>query len=453
VAAGLGGFALLSGGTTAGWGQGILADTTGSTSSGTLAFVHAYPSTTCAAGPGGTVSRSCSGDITPDASPPASGGATAVDTITNLGSLGSGRLSQSVTVSSCAPVRFTNTRTASDPMLPRYGTAFQQPDKWGTTSATTLSGAGYATDVAATDTSSLLTDSYSMGVWFKVASGYDEGGGLLSLSASPSNKTSGSTTPTLWMSNGGRIEFRVAGTSRASTGATSTAYDDGRWHLAVLSVAVSGTSTGGSVATPTLYVDSASGVTGSSVYASTAGTAYWHLGWADFSGVTAPSSAYLHGSLAGGFVRGDTITSSRTAALYAATSAADYSTKLLALTDLRQLWMLGDPGTTTFTGTLPSSMTAPCGQVNVTLGFANPLAVVATQSLAALADGDPRSVPAPGSGSTQLLTVTTSRRSSYSTDIAGLHLYAPMTIAVTTMPSSSWALAFTWSDDDSAFLG
>jgi len=99
-------------------------------------------------------------------------------------------------------------------------------------------------------------------------------------------------------------------------------------------------------------------------------------------------------------------------------------------------------------------MTTPCGKVDVTFTFTGPAVTIAGQTLSALANNTPRVVAAPGPGTTQTLTISTTRDTSYNTDIAGLHLYAPMTFGVTTQPSSTaWTLAFTWSDASSVFLG
>lgn len=449
AAAGLMVFALLCEPTASSWTRASVTNQADKAGSGALAFSHTYGSTTCSAGPAETASRSCTGSLTPATSPPSSGTATAADSITDTGTIASSQLRQTVTVPSCAPVSLANSKTSADPMLPRYQTAFQQTDKWGTTDALGLSGTGYATDVAGTSTSSLLGASYSVGVWFKVANGYSQGGGLLSLSDSPSNSTAGASSPTLWMDNAGKINFRISGTlGTSSTGVSAAAYNDGNWHLAVLSVAAL------LVSTPTLYVDDAAGVSALGLSALTGSAAYWHLGWANFTGVTAPTSQYLQGALSGGFVRAASTSATERSTLFQATSAADYASKVLALSSISQLWMYGDSGTTTFTGTLPSTMTSPCSKIDVTFSFTGPAATIDSQTLSAVADGTPRVVAAPGPGTTQSLTISTARDTSYNTDIAGLHLYAPITFAVTTQPASNtWTLAFTWSDPTSVFLG
>jgi hypothetical protein len=202
-----------------------------------------------------------------------------------------------------------------------------------------------------------------------------------------------------------------------------------------------------------MYVDAAAGVTSLGLAPLTGGSGYWHVGWADFTGVTPPSSAYFHGSLSGSFVTASATSGGTRSTLFGATSASDFQTKVLALSGVVHLWMLGDSGTTTFTGTLPTSMTAPCTKVNVAMAFTGPAASIAIGTLAALANNIPRSVAAPGPGATQTLTTSTSRATGYNTDISGLHLYAPITIRETTNPaSSSWQLDFTWNDATSVFL-
>lgn len=444
---GLAMFWAASSGTLSAWTSAGVTNSTNTTGSKTLAFTHAYQSTSCSQGIRTSVTTSCSGSIAPTAATPSSGSITGTDTITNNGTYGASQLESAFSAPSCAPVKFDNSKTTGDPMLARYGTAFQQPDKWASTSAVSLTGTGYATDATATNTATLLGGNYSIGVWFKVANGYASGGALMGLSASPSNATSAASSPLIWMGNNGKISYRISGTLGAATGTSSAAYNNGSWHFVVISVGTLGIS---------MYVDSASAVSSLALSALTGGNAYWHLGWGDFTGVSGPpTSSYLTGSLSGAFVTASALTGTNRTTLLGATSAADYLSKALATSNISHVWMLGDPGTTTFTGTLPSSMTAPCSMVNIAWATTNPAGTVTSSTpLSSFANGSAKVVAAPAPGASQTSTITTSRGGTYNTDISGLHLYAPITHTVQTKPTpSAWKQLFTWAGPESAFIG
>ncbi|HWU23763.1 MAG TPA: hypothetical protein VN088_19650, partial [Nocardioides sp.] len=178
--------------TFSGWAAGSLTNGTDSAAMGTLAVTHAYSGGPCVGGPRMS-SVSCAPALAPTTSPPA----TFSDAITNNSGAA---ITQSVSASSCAPVRFLNNQQATDPLLPRNAVAFQQGDPWGSTTAAGFSGSGYATDLVGTSGGGLLgllSSSYSVGVWFKASDA--EGGGLISLDASDSNATSATGNPMVWM--------------------------------------------------------------------------------------------------------------------------------------------------------------------------------------------------------------------------------------------------------------
>ncbi|GAA4099427.1 LamG-like jellyroll fold domain-containing protein [Nocardioides kongjuensis] len=442
----VGGVALLglvagTSGTLSGWTVGSVANDTDTTAVGSLSVTHAYGATTCTGGPR-TASVTCSPTLTPAAGAPAS----STDAITNS----SGRaITQSLTAASCAPVRHTNTQQASDPMLPRNSVAFRQADPWGTTAAATFSGSGYATDIVGTNGSGLLgllSNSYSIGVWFKAAD--SQGGGLFSLDASLSNATSATGNPMVWLDTTGHVGFSANGTLGLNiTGSSPASYGSG-WHLAVLTVDTTGVIT--LTKTVKLYVDGALVASGSGLTLLTSTTGYWHLGWADFTGLTAPTSTYFHGSLAGAFVNQSTALSAATvSSLHTAASANAYRTTASGLSGTASLWMLDDDGVTTYAGALPGVMANPCSQVNVGLTFTNPAASVASTSLTNLVapGNNPRTVAAPAAGQTQGLTLSTTRGAGYSTDITGLRLYVPLTFTYGTSPATGWTMALQWSGD------
>ncbi|MGC4112631.1 MAG: hypothetical protein QM747_19835 [Nocardioides sp.] len=434
--------------TEASWTQAQVGNSTDSAASGGLAFTH-VGTATCSAGPAVASSTTCPGTVTPTSATSATAAVTGTDAITDNGTLPASRLSQKVQASSCAPVRYDNSKTATDPLLPRFATAFQQSDGWGTTTATSLSSGAYATDPIGVTGVSVLGSNWTIGIRFKVANGYTGGGGLISLAPSPSNATTGSGPLELWMDNTGKLRYQVVGTLGLGTtsGVSSAAYNDGRWHTAVLtmgSVLISGVF---------LYVDGVQATSSLGLSALTGVAAYWHLGWADAGSLTgAPSSAAITGSLSGAFVTAAASSLTNLTAVNNAASASAYSTAVLALSNVGNLWMLGDPGTTTYAGTLPATMATPCAQVDVAFGFTSPTASIAQQSLAAFVAGGGGTVAAPGPGVTQTMTVSLTRDATWNGDVAGLHLYAPLTVTETTAPASTWSLAFTWPSAAGAFL-
>lgn len=433
---GLVALALLAAGspTRSGWAAGSVANSTDSAVGAAMAITHSYASTSCA-----TTARvtavTCPATLGTSASPASS----RADSITNNGTVA---VSQQVTGSSCAPVALANAASPSDPLLPRNSVTFRQTDKWGTSSAAGFSGSGYATDPIGTSGSGLLgllQSSFSFGVWFKASDAL--GGGLLSLSGSLSNGAGGAN-PTLWLDQSGNVHAYVAttlaGTQVASSG---TNYGDGAWHLAVVVVSTPILLTG-----VTLYVDGVSKASSGGLSLLTSTTGYWHLAWSSFAGLTAPTSAYFHGSLSGAFVAQGALSGGTVSTLAGAASAAAYQSTLGSNSPV-STWMLGDDGVTTYPGTsLPAgNLFDPCAKVNLTWTFASPAASIAAQSLKAFANGSPTTVAAPGVSATQSLTIATSQGTGYTSDLAGLHLYVPISFGYAV--GSAWTQTMTWSGD------
>lgn len=430
--------------TESSWTTGTIVNDTNSGSSGALAFRH-VGTAGCSAGPAVNATTQCRGSIVPTVPTSADGPVSGTDAITNTGTIGPARLTQTVQTPSCAPVKFDNATSANNPMLARYNTAFQQPDTWGTTSAVGLRGQAFAADVVPTSVGSVLGSNFAVGVWFKVANGYSGGGGLISLGSSPANVASSKPPVAMWMDDSGRIRYSIAGTLGDSSGVSDAAYNDGAWHFAVLSVSSF------LVSVPKLYVDNTS-KTGVGLTLLGGASGYWHIGWVDKTGLaTAPPSATLTGDVSGAFVTTQAVTQGTVSGLRTRSSADAYQQAVLDLRGIQDLWMLGDPGTTTFTGPLPASMSNPCTRVDVAVTFANPADSIARQPLAAFADGTARQVKAPGPGSTQTMTVSLSRGSSYTPAMAGLRLYAPLTVTEKT-PTGAWSLRFQWPGAEGAFL-
>jgi hypothetical protein len=343
-----------------------------------------------------------------------------------------------------------NTKTAADPMLPRFDVAFGAADPWSSAQAVSFSGNGYAADVVATNTGTLLGSSYAIGVWFRVANGYSAGGPLMAMAASPVNGSSAASSPMIWMDTAGRIRFRVTGTlGTSASGVSASSYNDGAWHFAVLSVAAV------LVSTPTLYVDGAAGVTGLGLAALTGGNAYWHLGWADFTGVAGAPAATLTGSLSGAFVASASVSSATRNALFASASANAYATAVQGLSGSTHLWPLGDNGTTTYTGSLPViGATSPCTMVGLAWSTTAPAGTVAVAGtrLSTFADGTWHAAAAPAPAGSQSSTITLSRDATWNAYVAGLRLAFPLEHRIRTT-GSAWSRTFSWSGPDAVVIG
>lgn len=472
--AAVGVLAVGSTGTLSGWTGAQLQNSGDSTPTGSLAFQHAYQTTSCSGGPSATASVSCAGSIAPTAPSSAGGAVTGVDTITNLGSVTASRLTQQVSAPSCGPVQLANTKNSVNPLLARYGTTFHASGgPMGGAGYVTLSGAspgGYGSAVVqqtqpvgpGTGLSVTTTYTYGLGVWFNTSSA----GPLFEVGSSPSN-TGATDDRILWIDSSGKLHliYDQAGDTVPQT--TGTNYADGGWHFAYVTLANTVTAALGVVVsasnTESIYVGSATTsavqvgtltqsvvlTTGASKFNATSG--YWHLGWAP-TGKTGLSTAYFTGSLSN-LVVWDNQNAPAAPMSTNLSSQSVFATWVASGAAPTDWWPLNDSGTATFTGALPSSMTAPCGQVNVALAFASPTDSIAMQTLAAFANGSARTVAAPGPGVSQTMTTSLTRGTGYSSDIAGLHLYAPLTITETTNPTStSWRLTFTWSDATSVFI-
>lgn len=403
-----------------------------------MAITHTYNSTTCVTTPRMTTAA-CGGTLGTTASPAAS----RTDSITNNGTTA---VTQTVTAASCAVVQFANAKSATDPLLPRNTVTFQQTDKWGSTSAAGFSGSAYATDpvgTGGTGVLGLLQGSFSIGLWFKASD--TQGGGLMSLSGSLSNG-SGSANPVVWLDQSGNVHAFVsttlAGTQIASSG---TNYGDGAWHFVVLAVTTPLITT-----TLTLYVDGVSKASSGGLSLLTGISGRWHVGWSNFSGLTQPTSAYFHGSISGAFVNSSTaLSGSQISTLNSSASASAYQTTLNGQSGISSIWMLGDTGFSTVSGTsLPAgNIFDPCSKVNVAWTFTTPSGSIAVQSLTALADNAARSVTAPSVGGTQSLSIATAQGTGYNSDLAGLHLYVPLTFTYGVSGATNWIQTLTWSDD------
>jgi hypothetical protein len=436
--------------TLSSWASGAVTNSSNTAVTGSLAFTHTYAAgPTCSAGPGAN-SVACAGTLS---SGQVSGsGLATTDAITNNGNVASAALSQSVAVTSCEPVAFANTKTAANPLVDRYGTSFNQTGPFSGAGSVAFDGsAGYATSVVAhTEPPGALSLGVfsGIGIWFKATSGTT--GPLFSFGASASNVSGGNVDRTLYLNSSGQLTF-VWYTSGSNSVATTTSggFADGAWHFAYLTL--SGvTLLVATIPQVTLYVDGAQRVqtplislTGYTTY-----SGYWHVGYAP-TATTGLTTAYFGGSLS------DFVVFDGSSFPTATTNPTTSTTFATFATNATEWWPLNDSGTTTFTGTLPvvgagsgTTASAACQSLDLGWSFTSPngTASSSTSSLYALVAtaGTASAVSAPGPSATQSATLTLSHDASYNAYTAGLHLWVPMTSAISVTPGARWPLTFGW---------
>lgn len=422
--------------TLSGWTAADVGTPANSAQTGALAFAHAYQSSVCAAGPRVSASAACAGGLAPNAGPPAA----ATDAISNTGTVPAASLTQSVVSPSCAPVTMKNTQLASDPLLPRYDTAFAPTGGPGGDGAVSFgSGTGYAAGViqqtiGGSYVPPLISISdtvyqYGYAVSFKTTTGE---GQIFGLGSAPSLSGNPSFSRSLAL-HSGALSFTERGLNTATTAGPSLA--DGRWHsvyvsviaeskVLVLNLALTTTYT----TNVTVYVDGTKAASSSTNGQLARDVGYWFLG-PTYTGAVS------------------------NVVVYNSTSAPTTTPPVAPFAGATEWWQLNDDGTSTY-GSTPSWLATPaCSQVDVEFSSTTPSDGIPIQSLASFSNGVPRPIAPPGPGATQLLTVKTSRGASYSTAVSGLRLYVPITIAETTNPTSTgWQLAFTWSSSSSVFI-
>ncbi len=195
------------------------------------------------------------------------------------------------------------------------------------------------------ETPQLINDpsgNLTLSAWFKVASGYSSGGGIIGFQSTQSGIPSSGWDRHVWMDNSGHIdagEVTTGGTAEVAT--SSGTYNNGAWHYVVASF---NTSSG-----LTIYVDGSSVATNSSATSGQNYAGYWTIGYATLQGWTPlPSSYYLNGSLAEVAVFPFALTSGEQSTIYnsgTGTEAA-FETRVEAQGP-SQYWPLQSPATTT----------------------------------------------------------------------------------------------------------
>jgi hypothetical protein len=444
-------------GTQSSWTTGAVTNPTNSAAASVLSFVHAYPSApdTCAlAGPAS--STTCAGAIWSTAASSTSA-ATKNDTITDSSTAPAGTSMYSQgQVLSCAPVQLANAKDATNPLLPRYTVGFGVSDPWSGVSAVQLDGTqSYASAVKSEPAipASILSlgGTAGYGAWFRTTT--TAGGPILAFDTDPAS-AGGTRDKVLYMNATGRVGF--AFDSSGTTGLSAGAFNNGAWHFAYARISIVSAAGIPISSTATLYVDGTQ-VASSSSLIGVSGSGYLHVGWAPISGTTYGSglSNYFNGA-----VSNVVVFLGGTAPTVPGTNPASQAAfDTFAATATHQL-KLGDSGTATFASSI-SWITGgdACAMDTLawTLGGSNVFAATTLKSLATSGWLPTTALPAPTPGNTQASVTSYARvATGYDADVAGLHLYAPISYraGLSSPPATGWALTFTWSGDaKAAFLG
>ncbi|MCY7396114.1 MAG: hypothetical protein LH468_08195 [Nocardioides sp.] len=438
--------------TLGGWTSAVVANDTNAASLGSLAFAHSGGGTACQLGPRVTATLACSGAPVPLTSA-AGAAATRTTDLTHSGTMPADRLTQSVSAASCATVSLSNVKRATNPLLPRYSVDVRSGDPWGGTNAVAVTGAGTAYAVAAQTYTKASVDgaSYGLGVWFKAAPG--QSGPLFSTATSAVN-VAGADDRILQLNANGTLTFiqnTTTGSPAPAASRTTTVgtFADNLWHFAYVLMTDEGSTTN-----TRLSVDTGAAVTNGSVATVySTGNGYVHAGWAPTIR-TGLASAYVTGSLSNLVVFNTSPAPVKPTAAQLASQAA-FTTWAGTAFDH---WLLGDSGTTTFTGTQPTiTTTSPCALLDIAWDVTGPTAsLTAATQLSGFANGTVRTVPGvPGPGTAQTSIVTISRRSAntvaQNTYLSGLRLYVPITVRVQNL-DGSWPLTFTFSTKDAVVI-
>lgn len=442
---------------------------TGSLTSGELLYTHSYDSKTCTSVPEGeipdTSEFTCTGGINPAAAVPLTGTVSRTDDITAEGTLPAASVTQQVRAASCGPVKLEDRLDSANPALPRYATTFATSSGplSGSGSVTFDGSTGYAANIvneAQPNPALTLGSTYALGVFFKTTS--TAGGALFGYALSP---LSVSTTShrILYMDTNGKVGFGY-NTGNGTTGVSSTAYNDGTWHFAYITIRVVEVLVIKYVYI-TLYVDGTevASVPGLQVSVSY-DTGYWHLGWAPSAlhSYMSGLSEHFNGSLSNFVVWNGGNAESTLKDLGSSGSQSTFNSNLGS--EVTDHWQLDDSGTTTYSGQYPPGAYDACEMVNFTWGFTSPTScawspqsttdacnTLTPSTLAAFVSAGWQTIGTPSPSGTQTSTIYVSRAATY-TDVymPGLHLYTPLSFKAT---CSSWSNTFTWPEAGAAIIG
>lgn len=439
---------------------------TGSFTAGGLAYTHAYNSTTCSSVAGNDTPVACTGAISPTAATPLTGTVDETDDITADGTLPAASVTQQVSAASCGPVKLDDSLDSANPHLPRYATVFNPTSGplTGSGSITVDGSSAYTSNIVnetQPDTSLILNQTFALGIFFKTTT--TAGGVMFSYNSNPLSIL-GVNHRILYMNTAGKVGFGF-NTNNGYTGLSSSAYNDGNWHWAFITMTVTGILGLTAVSTITLYIDGSSVASGGGLLVGISGdTGYWHLGWGPVTSHSYGSglSNYLDGSLSNLVVWNGGNASSTLKNLGGSGSQSTFDSNLG--TEVTDHWQLNETGKTTYSGQYPPGVISACSMLNLTWGFTNPTScawspqsktnacnTVTPSTLAAFVAAGWQEITAPAPAGTQTSTISLSRAASYTVAyMPGLRVYAPLSFRGT---CGGWSTTFSWPDAAAAFVG
>jgi len=289
----------------------------------------------------------------------------------------------------------------------------------GPVSGTAITLNGASGSAVNTTTGYTSPQTFSQSIWFKTtASGVIMG--LTNVVADTGTSTSHDHM--LWIDATGHLVFGVDyGTTPVNTEMTSSGtYNNGAWHLAVVTGSTTGT---------VLYADGVQVASNATALTVTSYTGYWHLGYGYATGWTnAPTSNYLTGSLAHAAYYTTTLSAAQVASLYSPQTTAGEAYAVLALTP-SAYWPLYDV-----------VMSSACAIVEVTIGavkgavtscvepYVAAAACAAPSTAVEATTLLPKAMPPPITGTTVAISLTFKLTATPSAGVAGLHLRIPLTL-------------------------
>jgi hypothetical protein len=293
----------------------------------------------------------CTGTLFPAGSAPASGTGATATLLTDKGSVAASALR--LTKGTCGAVQLANSKTGADPMLVRGNTlSYAQTGPLTASTGLGLSGSsGFAAEVKSAAAPTTFTEA----IWFKAAAN----GTLLGFTTTSTTISPTSADRMLWVDSTGHVVFGVTSGSAVELTSPAATYLDNNWHLAAGTVAATGM---------TLSIDGATVATNSAITTVTSYAGYWHAGWDNLTSGWSdpPTTAYFNGTLADAAIF-PPLTAAKITALYTAGTQTTWAS-LLSTDAATGAWILGDAGTTAFTGTIPNVTPNACAFIDVTVG-------------------------------------------------------------------------------------
>lgn len=198
----------------------------------------------------------------------------------------------------------------------------------------------------------------STSVWFKTAT--TVGGALMGFSSLQTG-AGGNRDRFLYMTSTGNIYAAVSPGSVKKTINSSTAYNDGNWHMATSTVGAGGLK---------LYVDGVLIATDATVTAAETTTGYWRIGYSDLSGwPNEPASYYFDGTLDDAIIYHKELSAAEIAILYNSPDGAGSNMPVCAGSTLNLSATTVSGATYSWTG--PNSFTSSLQNPTISYTAAN----------------------------------------------------------------------------------